>query len=141
MDAIYPATAFCDHPREVKQAARDRLVRITENGNGAYVFRFEEIFQREVDDAVERALYVQRVSDAHLVLRQTQASEMKRTAQSHLLWAVSLETGRVLCLGLSSLDRCLRSCWRLSSTGQSFARLPSRRYGLDCGRLGQGGGR
>ena len=110
MDAIYPATAFCDHPREVKQAARDRLVRITENGNGAYVFRVEEIFQREVDDAVERALYVQRVSDAHLALRQTQASEMKRTAQSHLLWAVSLETGRVLCLGLSSLDRCLRSC-------------------------------
>jgi hypothetical protein len=74
------------------------------------VFCSEEVFQREVDDAVERALYVQRVSDAHLALRQTQASEMKRTAQSHLLWAVSLETGRVLCLGLSSLDRCLRSC-------------------------------
>ena len=29
MDAIYSATALRDHPREVKQAARERLVRIT----------------------------------------------------------------------------------------------------------------
>ena len=64
MDAIYSATALRDHPREVKQAARERLVRITENGNGAYVFCSEEVFQREVDDAVERALYAQRVYDA-----------------------------------------------------------------------------
>mgnify|MGYP000963154538 CR=1 FL=1 len=64
MDAIYSATALRDHPREVKQAARERLVRITENGNGAYVFCSEEVFQREVDDAVERALYARRVSDA-----------------------------------------------------------------------------
>lgn len=56
MDAIYSVTALRDHPREVKQAARERLVRITENGNGAYVFCSEEVFQREVDDAVERAL-------------------------------------------------------------------------------------
>ena len=64
MDAIYSATALRDHPREVKQAARERLVRITENGNGAYVFCSEEVFQREGDDAVERALYARRVSDA-----------------------------------------------------------------------------
>ena len=64
MDAIYSATALRDHTLEVKQAARERLVRITENGNGAYVFCSEEVFQREVDDAVERALYAQRVSDA-----------------------------------------------------------------------------
>lgn len=64
MDAIYSATALRDHPREVKRAARERLVRITENGNGAYVFCSEEVFRQEVDDAVERALYAQRVSDA-----------------------------------------------------------------------------
>lgn len=64
MDAIYSATALRDHPQEVKQAARERLVRITENGNGAYVFCSEEVFQREIDDAVERTLYAQRVSDA-----------------------------------------------------------------------------
>lgn len=64
MDAIYSATALRDHSREVKQAARERLVRITENGRGAYVFCSEEVFQQVVDDAVERALYAQRVSDA-----------------------------------------------------------------------------
>lgn len=64
MDAIFTATALRDHPREVKQAARTRLVRITENGSGAYVFCSEEVFQQEIDDAVERALYAQRVSDA-----------------------------------------------------------------------------
>lgn len=64
MDAIYSATALRDHPREVKQAAQERLVRITENGKGAYVFCSEEVFQREIDDAVERALYAQRVEDA-----------------------------------------------------------------------------
>ena len=64
MDAIYSATALRDHPREVKQVAQERLVRITENGKGAYVFCSEEVFQREIDDAVERALYVQRVEDA-----------------------------------------------------------------------------
>lgn len=43
MDATFSATALRDHPREVKQAARERLVRITENGNGAYVFCSEEV--------------------------------------------------------------------------------------------------
>lgn len=64
MDAIYSATALRDRPREVKQAARERLVRITENGNGAYVFCSEDVFQSEIDDAVERALYAERVSCA-----------------------------------------------------------------------------
>lgn len=64
MDAIYSATELRDHPREVKKAARERLVRITENGRGAYVFCSEEVFQQEIDDAVERALYAQRVSAA-----------------------------------------------------------------------------
>jgi predicted transcriptional regulator len=39
-------------------------VRITENGRGAYVFCSEEVFQQVVDDAVERALCMQRFSDA-----------------------------------------------------------------------------
>lgn len=42
----------------MKRAARsERLVRITENGNGARVFCSGEGFQREVDDAVRQALY------------------------------------------------------------------------------------
>ena len=64
MDAIYSATALRDRSGEVKQAARSRLVRITENGNGAYVFCSEAVFEREVADAVERALYALRAEDA-----------------------------------------------------------------------------
>lgn len=64
MDAIYSATALRDHPREVKRAAQERLVRITENGKGAYVFCSEGVFQQQIDDAVERALYVQRAEAA-----------------------------------------------------------------------------
>lgn len=64
MDAVYSATSLRDHPREVKAAARERLVRITENGAGAYVFCSEEVFQREIDDAVERALYARRVTES-----------------------------------------------------------------------------
>lgn len=64
MDVIYSSTALRDRQREVKEAAQDHLVRITENGQGAYVFCSEEVFEREVDDAVERALYAQRVVDA-----------------------------------------------------------------------------
>lgn len=44
MDAIYSATALRDHPREVKRAAQERLVRITENGKGAYVFVLRKSF-------------------------------------------------------------------------------------------------
>lgn len=64
MDAIYSAATLRDRPKEVKAAARERLVRITENGNGAYVFCSEEVFQREIDNAVEEALYMTRVESA-----------------------------------------------------------------------------
>ena len=64
MDAIYSATAPGDRPREARAAARERLVRITENGSGAYVFCSEDVFRREAGDASERALYASRVEDA-----------------------------------------------------------------------------
>ena len=63
MDAIFSATALRDHPREVKEVAKERLVRITENGKGAYIFCSEEVFQRAIDEAVERELYLQRAAD------------------------------------------------------------------------------
>lgn len=66
MDAIFSTTELRDHPREVKAAAREGLVRITENGKGAYVLCSEDVFRREVDDAVERALYASRVEEAVL---------------------------------------------------------------------------
>ncbi len=66
MDAIFSTTELRDHSREVKAAAREGLVRITENGKGAYVLCSEDVFRREVDDAVERALYANRVEEAVL---------------------------------------------------------------------------
>lgn len=64
MERIYSTTALRDRQREVKDAASRGLVRITENGEGAYVFCSDEVFQREIDDAVERALYAERAKDA-----------------------------------------------------------------------------
>ena len=56
MDAIFSSTALRDRQAEVKKAAREGLVRITENGAGAFVFCSDEVFQQQIDDAVERAL-------------------------------------------------------------------------------------
>ena len=46
MDAIYPVTALQKQQGEVKKAAQAGIVRITENGKGAYVFCSEEVFER-----------------------------------------------------------------------------------------------
>lgn len=62
MDAIYSATMLRDRPREVKEAARHNLVRITENGNGAFVFCSEEIYREKIAEAAEQAVYETRVS-------------------------------------------------------------------------------
>ena len=61
MDAIYSATMLRDKPREVKEAARHNLVRITENGNGAFVFCSEEIYRERLEEAAEKAAYEARV--------------------------------------------------------------------------------
>lgn len=53
---IYPASALVKIQPEVKAAARERLVRITEHGRAAFVFASEDVFQREVDEAVAEAL-------------------------------------------------------------------------------------
>lgn len=66
MDKVYSSTALKERQGEVKAAAREGLVRITENGSGAFVFCSDEVFQREIDDAVERALYAARVGEAVL---------------------------------------------------------------------------
>ena len=55
MEAIYPVTALQKQQGEVKKAAREGLVRITENGKGAYVFCSENVFGRILDQAAEDA--------------------------------------------------------------------------------------
>ena len=45
--SIYSSTALASRQREVKDVADRQVVYITENGNGAYVFCSEEIFDRD----------------------------------------------------------------------------------------------
>ena len=55
--SIYSSTALASRQREVKDVADRQVVYITENGNGAYVFCSEEIFDRELKQAHEDARY------------------------------------------------------------------------------------
>jgi hypothetical protein len=54
---IYSSTALASKQREVKDAAREGIVHITENGNGAFVFCSEEVFASEPERVREAARY------------------------------------------------------------------------------------
>lgn len=56
MEAIYSSTALQTQQREIKDIARKQIVHITENGNGAFVFCSEELFQRAIDSARAEAV-------------------------------------------------------------------------------------
>jgi len=56
LDPIYPITALQKKVAEVKEAAQRDIVRITENGAGAYVFASEEVYEKRVAEAVARAV-------------------------------------------------------------------------------------
>lgn len=62
MDPIFPVSALQKKKSDVKRAAQDHLVRITENGVGAYVFCSEEIFERALAEAAEQAAYEERLA-------------------------------------------------------------------------------
>ena len=61
MSPIFPISALQKRQREVKEAARDDVVRITENGSGAYVFCSEAAFKRALAEAAEEAAYEARM--------------------------------------------------------------------------------
>ncbi|MEG2369333.1 MAG: sodium:proline symporter [Raoultibacter sp.] len=63
MDTIYPSTALSKNQPEVKRAARENIVRITEHGYPAYIFCSEEIYHQHIESAVEEALYERTLSD------------------------------------------------------------------------------
>ena len=79
MDKVFSSTALKERPSEVKAAAREGVVRITENGAGAYVFCSDDVFQQALDDAAERALYAARVEEA--VLRGRAAAREGRVVE------------------------------------------------------------
>ena len=64
MEAIFSSAALRNNQREVKNAALEDVVHITENGNGAFVFCSEEVFERRLRQAAEDALYASRMEDA-----------------------------------------------------------------------------
>lgn len=62
MDPIFPVSALQKHQSEVKRAAQEHIVRITENGAGAYVFCSEAQFERALAQAAEEAAYEERIA-------------------------------------------------------------------------------
>lgn len=59
--AIYSFAALKSKQREIKDRADREVVHITENGNAAYIFCSEEVFAQEKAQAIEDALYEQRL--------------------------------------------------------------------------------
>lgn len=62
MAPIFPVTALAKNPKQVRDAARKSVVRVTENGCGAFVFMSEDalrdLVRREREDAAYE-VYVQ----------------------------------------------------------------------------------
>ena len=63
MEAIYPITALSKQQAEVKSAAKDDIVRITEHGAAAWIFASEEAFEARIQKAVTEA-----VSEAQIAM-------------------------------------------------------------------------
>lgn len=61
MEAIFSSTALATRQREVKDAANEGVVRITENGNGAFVFMGERVFEDIISRERAEAAYEARV--------------------------------------------------------------------------------
>ena len=70
MPAIYPSTALKNEQRAIKAIADKEVVYITENGRGKYLFMSQDVHDREIEEAVERALYEARMAQA---LRESRA--------------------------------------------------------------------
>ena len=64
MTAIFSSSALKTNQREIKDAALKEVVHITENGNGAFVFCSEEIFENAIQRAAEEAAYEERLKFA-----------------------------------------------------------------------------
>ncbi|MEG1253593.1 MAG: hypothetical protein RSD25_01570 [Raoultibacter sp.] len=64
MEAIYPITALQKKQREVKAAAAKGIVRITEQGVGAYIFSSESAYAEALQKATAEAVFEARMHDA-----------------------------------------------------------------------------
>lgn len=64
MEPIFSMTTLQRSPSKVKEAARDSVVRITEQGAAAYVFCSEDAFERRIAQERANAAYEARLADA-----------------------------------------------------------------------------
>lgn len=64
MEPIYSMTTLQRNPAEVKNDARKGIVRITEQGSGAFVFCSEEAFEARLEKERADAAYEARLLDA-----------------------------------------------------------------------------
>ena len=105
MDAIYPVTALQKQQGEVKKAAQAGIVRITENGKGAYVFCSEEVFERMMQQVAEdaaskqermvaRQLTTLRGATCELVMANTFVTFEAQVLDSDDEWVLLLVPGR-----------------------------------------------
>lgn len=62
MTPIYSSTALQTQQREIKDIARKQIVHITENGNSAFIFCSEELFDRALEEAREEAASEARIA-------------------------------------------------------------------------------
>lgn len=89
MTPIFPSTALKNQQREIKKLADTQLVYITENGRGKYVFTSQEVLDQIVADAVEDALYEQRLSDVLAESRDDFENGRYYTSRENLMAAVN----------------------------------------------------
>lgn len=89
MTPIFPSTALKNQQRAIKKLADTQLVYITENGRGKYVFTSQEVLDQIVADAVEDALYEQRLSDALAESRDDFENGRYYTSRENLMAAVN----------------------------------------------------
>ncbi len=64
MEPNYSMTALQCNPSQVKSAARDNVVRVTERGTGSYVFCGEEVFEERIAREREDAAYEARLLES-----------------------------------------------------------------------------
>jgi PHD/YefM family antitoxin component YafN of YafNO toxin-antitoxin module len=64
MTAIFPITSLQRNPSEVKKAAQDSIVHITEQGAAAFVFSSEKAFEERIAKEREDAAYEARLIEA-----------------------------------------------------------------------------
>lgn len=91
MPAIYPSTALKNNQREIKSIADSEIVYVTENGRGKYVFMSEEVFRKELDEAVAQARYEASVAQALRESRRDFAEGRFYSSREDLMNAVALK--------------------------------------------------